>query len=355
MSNSRPRSLSLPSLVAASALLIIYAQSAVAQEAPRPAALTQTTTETAAPVRTEAANAPAKREAADADAKAGAASATTQESPSAAKASAAAAAEAKPAPAAPDKCACESPDEPDAAASSPELVAAPAKQLFASAAAADRGAAPELFPRLALSDEQQADPQHKQPDPKSRQVDANARWTPLTYKQKMERAFTNAFFSPIGVARVLINSAITQYNEDSQPHKSNEDEFADFGTRFAINYSRRATRTLLGSGVYPVLFNQDPRYDRADPNKGIFARAGHAISRVFVQRGDGGELQPAVSRWAGSLSASALSNLWERSTPGHDRKGTDATFKRFGNSFISDSLNILLVEFWPDIAKIFKR
>jgi hypothetical protein len=180
-------------------------------------------------------------------------------------------------------------------------------------------------------------------------------YTPLTAEQKMKRAFRNAFFSPIGVGRTFVSSVITQWNEDSQPHKDTDDEIADGLSRFAINYSRRATRTLLGSGVYAVAFRQDPRYDRAEEGKNVFARAGHAVSRVFVQRGDSGNLQPAVSRWAGSLSASALSNLWERSTPGHDRIGTDATFKRFANSFVTDSINNLFVEFWPDIKKIFGR
>ncbi|HEY9285981.1 MAG TPA: hypothetical protein VIP46_21200, partial [Pyrinomonadaceae bacterium] len=224
--------------------------------------------------------------------------------------------------------------------------AAPRDQLFAAASAPPKNAAPELFPRAALRDEQSNDPQQQQPA---------AQWTPLTNEEKMKRAARNAFFNPIGIGRTLFSSALTQYNEDDQPHKTREDEFADFGTRFAINFSRRATRTLLGSGVYPILFNQDPRYDRADPDKGFVARAGHAVSRVFVQRGDSGNLQPAVSRWAGSLSASALSNAWERSTPGHDRIGTDATFKRFANSFISDSINFLFVEFLPDIKKIFGR
>jgi hypothetical protein len=112
---------------------------------------------------------------------------------------------------------------------------------------------------------------------------------------------------------------------------------------------------MLGSGVYAILFNQDPRYDRAPEGKGFAYRGAHAVSRVFVQRGDNGRVQPAASRWAGSLSASALSNLWERSTPRHDRIGTDATFRRFYSSFINDSINNLITEFWPDLAKIFGR
>ena len=326
MTNSHPR-LSLPSLLAAAAFVIISTQAAVAQDAPRPVTVTPATAETAAPAKGETANA--------------------RETPATANDSAAAT-QAKPAAGTPEKCACESLDEPAVPASPLEPATPQGGQLFASALVLSGPVAPELFPRVTLRDEQSTGTQQ--------QTGAAAtQWTPLTNEQKMKRAARNAFFSPIGVGRVLISSAITQYKEDDQPHKTAGDEFADFGTRFAINFSRRATRTLLGSGVYPVLFNQDPRYDRAEEGKGALARAGHAVSRVFVQRGDSGKLQPAASRWAGSLSASALSNLWERSTPGHDRIGADATFRRFGNSFITGALFNVLNEFLPDIKKIFGR
>jgi hypothetical protein len=171
----------------------------------------------------------------------------------------------------------------------------------------------------------------------------------------MQRAAKSAFLSPGGYARVAFSSIRTQWNEDTQPHKTTEDEVADGASRFAINFGRRATRSLLGGGVFPILFRQDPRYERAEEGKGAAARAGWAVSRVFVTRGDSGRHQPNVSNWAGSLSSSAISNLWERSTPGHDRIGTDATFKRFANSFVWDAVNNLFREFWPDIKGIFGK
>lgn len=332
MNSSRAR-LPLPSLAAA-ALVFTFTQAAFAQDAPRPAAPTPATPEAAAPAAKSAVESETAR-------------ATTAAPDSAAPSTA------KPATAAAEKCACESPDEPDAAAPTAEPAPAPFKQLFASASAPKAPSAPELFPRATLRDEQQTGTQ--QQTQQQTGAAGTTTWTPLTDEQKMKRAARNAFFNPIGIGRVLVSSIITQYNEDPQPHKTTEDEVADGATRFAINFSRRATRTLLGSGVYPILFNQDPRYDRAPEGKGLGYRAAHAVSRVFVQRGDSGKLQPAVSRWAGSLSASALSNAWERSTPGHDRIGTDATFRRFYNSFINDSINNLITEFLPDIKKIFGR
>lgn len=180
-------------------------------------------------------------------------------------------------------------------------------------------------------------------------------YTPLTPEGKMKRAFRKAFLSPEGYARSAISAALTEWGEDDLPHKDTDDRIADGLSRFAIKTGTRATRTLLGSGVYAVLFKQDPRYERAE-GKGIGRRVLHAASRVWVTRGDNGKLQPNYSRWAGSLSASALSNIWEQSTPGHDRKGVDATFRRFGKTFISDTWQtIVFSEFFPDLMRIFRR
>jgi hypothetical protein len=199
---------------------------------------------------------------------------------------------------------------------------------------------------LASGDEQQPS-QQTQPQAQP--------YTPLSSDAKMKRAFRNAFLNPEGYARSAIAAAITEWGEDDLPHKTTEDRVADGLSRFAIKFSTRATRTLLGSGVYASLFKQDPRYERSK-SKNVGRRALHAMSRVFVTRGDNGRLQPNYSRWAGSLSASALSNLWQQSTPGHDRIGVDATFRRFGTSFITDAWQTaVFAEFLPDILKIFKR
>jgi len=177
-------------------------------------------------------------------------------------------------------------------------------------------------------------------------------YTPLTSGQKMRRAFRSAFLTPQAYALPLLSAIITEAGEDDLPHKDTEDRIADGLSRFAIKFGRRSTNNLLSGGVYASLFRQDPRYERAG-DKGVGARVLHAASRVFITRGDNGKHQPNYSRFAGQLSSSALSNLWEQSTPGHDRIGTDATFRRFGTSFITGAVFNVLNEFLPDIRKIF--
>jgi hypothetical protein len=171
-------------------------------------------------------------------------------------------------------------------------------------------------------------------------------YTPLTSEQKMRRAFKSAFLTPEAYGLPLLSAIITEWGEDDLPHKDTDDRVADGLSRFAIKFGRRSTTVVLSNGVYASLFKQDPRYERADPNKGVAERALHAVSRVFVTRGDNGRHQPNYSRFAGQLSGSALSNLWEQSTPGHDRIGVDATFRRFGTSFLTGALSNVIREFF---------
>lgn len=184
----------------------------------------------------------------------------------------------------------------------------------------------------------------------------NADWpAPLTAGEKVSRAFRGALLSPVPYAMSAFTAGITQLNEDRLPHKDNGDEVADWGSRTARVFATRTASTVFIRGIYPAAFKQDPRYERSRSKK-FGPRVAHALGRVFVTRDDDGNLEPNYSRFAGAMTASALANIWERSTPGHDRIGTDATMKRFGRSFISAAIgNIVLKEFGPDIIGIFRR
>jgi hypothetical protein len=178
---------------------------------------------------------------------------------------------------------------------------------------------------------------------------------PMTAGEKVGRAFRGSLLSPVPYAASAFTAGITQLGEDRLPHKDNGDEAADWGSRTARVFATRTTSSVFIRGIYPALFKQDPRYEPARSKK-LGPRVAHAIGRVFVTRDDDGNLEPNYSRFAGAMTASALANVWERSTPGHDRIGTDATFVRFGRSFLSAAIgNIVLREFGPDIIGIFRR
>lgn len=245
-------------------------------------------------------------------------------------------------------------------AAEPEAAAAPAPR---SEFGRDERAAERIFPQT-TQDPNAQQTQTQQPtegagQQRAEQVATQAQtqptpYVPLTSEQKMNRAFKAAFLSPQGYGLSAFRAVLTQAGEDELPDKEFEDEFGDWAARFARNVANRAARNIFASGIYPVLFKQDPRYERAT-KKGFVNRAAHAASRVFVTRGDDGDIEPNISRAAGVLTANALSNIWERSTPGHDRRGVDATFRRFAMSFPTDMAYNVLREFLPDIIGIFKK
>ena len=187
------------------------------------------------------------------------------------------------------------------------------------------------------------------------QQQQQTRRAPLTAGQKVERSFRAAFLKPTPYIRSAFSAGLTQLGEDRLPHKDNGDELADWGSRTARSFGTRAATTLFASGFYPVLFKQDPRYEPSQ-SKGFGRRAAHAVSRVFVTRDDEGNLEPNYSRFAGAMTASALSNVWEHSTPGHDRVGRDATLRRFTRSFLDAAIsNLVFKEFGHDLVGIFHR
>ena len=177
----------------------------------------------------------------------------------------------------------------------------------------------------------------------------------LTGGEKIERSFRSAFLRPAPYLTSALTAGITQLGEDRLPNKTGADEVADWGSRAARNFATASTKTLFASGFYPALLRQDPRYDPSTSKK-FGRRALHAASRVFITRHDGGRLEPNYSRFAGVMTASALANLWEHSTPGHDRIGADATLSRFATLLTGDLLtNIVFKEFGPDIVRIFRH
>ncbi|MDT5270204.1 MAG: hypothetical protein QOH49_2390 [Acidobacteriota bacterium] len=188
---------------------------------------------------------------------------------------------------------------------------------------------------------QQDAQQQPTPDPQSQPA-------PLTAGQKIKRAFRGAFLSPAPYAVAAFNAGITQLGEDNQPQKDTNDELADWGSRTARVFATGTTYRLFGNGFYPALFKQDPRYERSKSKK-FGSRLGHAVSRVFVTRHDDWNLEPNYSRFAGAATSSALANVWERSTPGHDRIGADATLKRFGMTFVSGAIGNIFREFAPGL------
>lgn len=172
----------------------------------------------------------------------------------------------------------------------------------------------------------------------------------LSPSGKFKYAFKRAFLKPTPYLFTGFSALIVQLNEQDQPQKDTGDKVADGLSRYAINFATGSARTMFTSGIYPILFHQEPRY-KSSSKRDFKSRLFYAISRVVVAESDEGQLQPNYSRLAGDLTASALANIWERDTPDRIRIGASPTFRRFGKMVGLDVARLIVQEFGPDIKR----
>jgi hypothetical protein len=127
---------------------------------------------------------------------------------------------------------------------------------------------------------------------------------PLTAKLKFSLAFRFAR-DPFSVARVAILSGVGQAgNTSNYVHGAK-----GFGERFGANYASSFTDIMVGGAVLPSLLHQDPRYFYQGTGTKE-SRAAHAISNLFITKGDNGHSQPNYSLLGGDLASAAISSFY---------------------------------------------
>lgn len=127
---------------------------------------------------------------------------------------------------------------------------------------------------------------------------------PLTAKLKFSLAFRFAR-DPFSVARVAILSGVGQAgNTSNYVHGAK-----GFGERFGANYASSFTDIMVGGAVLPSLLHQDPRYFYQGTGTKR-SRAVHAVSNLFITKGDNGHSQPNYSLLGGDLASAAISSFY---------------------------------------------
>lgn len=164
---------------------------------------------------------------------------------------------------------------------------------------------------------------------------------PMTSGEKF-KLWAKRFISPGSYASSAFSGL---YNElldnDEGKEDTVENYFADAATRAARSYAFSTTAGFFEKFAYASLFRQDPRYHRSD-KRGMGAKMGYAISRVFITQGDRcGCDQFNISFLAGGLTAAGIANVWER----EERKTVRKTFTRWGTHTAITMLSNILREF----------
>ncbi len=194
-------------------------------------------------------------------------------------------------------------------------------------------------------------------------VDKNGKIIPLTAGQKFKVVARGAF-DPVQLPWYGILSAISQA-EDSEP--GYKQGWEGYGKRLGTYAADGTIENFMVGAVLPSIFHQDPRFFPS--GQGSFVhRAGYAVSRIVITRGDSGRREFNVSEVLGSAMSSAISTYSyhpRRTFLGEYSDGTlkyaasDRTLGNAASVWVSqmgyDAITIALKEFWPDIRRKVKK
>jgi hypothetical protein len=164
---------------------------------------------------------------------------------------------------------------------------------------------------------------------------------PMTAGEKF-MFFLKSSFKPPGPYAQSIASGLWNELLDNNEGKEDtlDDYFADSMTRAARSFGNRIANGFFEKFLYASILRQDPRYHRSGKT-GAGARIGHALSRLFITRGDRGGSQPNISFLAGGLTGAFASREWQR----EEKQNTSDTFKRWGSHIMITGFSYILREF----------
>jgi hypothetical protein len=176
--------------------------------------------------------------------------------------------------------------------------------------------------------------------PNNRTVEHQKAFSPIGVRTKFRLSAEDAF-DPYGFVSAGVNAGFEQAAND---HPQYGQGAAGFGKRYAADFIDEATSELLGGGVFPSLFRQDPRYFRME-HGGVWKRSWYAFTRTMWTRDDIGELEFNGSSVLGDYAAASISNFYY---PKPDRT-FGQTAQRGSILLLEDSAFNLVKEFWPDV------
>jgi hypothetical protein len=184
---------------------------------------------------------------------------------------------------------------------------------------------------------------------------------PLTAGQKF-KVVARGSFDPIQIVWYAALSGISQA-EDSEPGFGQG--WAAYGKRYGAYAADGTIENFFVGAILPSALHQDPRYFQSGRGS-FFNRAGYAVSRIVVTRGDSGHHQFNFSEIFGSAIASAIStySYHPRRTLINTARGpmytaSDRTLKNtasvWGSQVGYDTITLVVKEFWPDIRRKLKK
>jgi hypothetical protein len=126
--------------------------------------------------------------------------------------------------------------------------------------------------------------------------------------------------------------------------------FQGYGKRFGTFYADTGIGTVMTTSLFPTLLRQDPRYFELGQG-GKWHRAVYSVSRIFVARGDNGELQFNYSEVLGNAVAAGISNAYHPQS----QRTLGNTLNVWGTDMLLNTICNMAKEFWPDLRRRIHR
>jgi len=120
-----------------------------------------------------------------------------------------------------------------------------------------------------------------------------------------------------------------------------------YAKRYGAAFADGTIENYFTSAILPSVLHQDPRFFQSGKG-GFWRRAGYAVSRIIVTRGDSGNTEFNFSEVFGSGISSAISTYSYH--PQEDRTLRN-TASVWGTQIGWDTVTYVVKEFWPDIRR----
>jgi len=127
---------------------------------------------------------------------------------------------------------------------------------------------------------------------------------PLTAKLKFDLAF-RVLRDPFTLAGVALIAGGGQ----AAGNRAYVQGARGYGERFGSNYANQLTAIMVGGAILPSLLHQDPRYFYQGSGTKT-SRALHAVSSIFLAKGDNGKTEPNFSSIGGDLVSATISTSY---------------------------------------------
>lgn len=165
----------------------------------------------------------------------------------------------------------------------------------------------------------------------------------LTAKQKIGLAFRSA----TDPATFGIAVLVAGYHEANDDYGGFGWGAQGFGKRAGAAYLDAFDGAIIGNGILPAIFHQDPRYFRLGHGTARH-RLLYAVSTTFICKHDNsGRWEPNYSNVGGNIIAGGISNLYYPS----QNSGIGQTIANGMIVTLEGTAGGVFDEFWPDISR----